>query len=118
MSALNTGQWPEGKKGALIPELARHQRDLERLCRRHQVRRLDLFGSASTGTYRPGKSDLDFLVEFQEIPHGGCADAYFGLLEDLKELFGRPVDLLIASAIRSPRFREKVERTRTLLYDA
>jgi uncharacterized protein with HEPN domain len=35
------------------------------LCRRFGVRRLDLFGSAATGRFDPGSSDLDFLVEFE-----------------------------------------------------
>ncbi|HVT05551.1 MAG TPA: nucleotidyltransferase domain-containing protein, partial [Thermoanaerobaculia bacterium] len=63
----------------MIPELARHQVELERLCRCHHVQRLDLFGSAAAGTYRPGESDLDFLVEFEPLPPGAYADTYFGL---------------------------------------
>jgi predicted nucleotidyltransferase len=35
------------------------------LCRRFGVRRLELFGSAVKGTFDPGTSDLDFLVEFE-----------------------------------------------------
>lgn len=92
--------------------------ELEALCRRYRVRRLELFGSAATGVERPGQSDLDFLVEFEPLPPGAYADAYFGLLEDLERLFGRPVDLIVASAIRNPYFRESVERTRTMLYAA
>ena len=46
--------------------------ELDQLCRRYGVLRLDLFGSAATGRYRPEESDLDFLVEFQPLP----ADAY------------------------------------------
>jgi hypothetical protein len=92
--------------------------ELEALCRRYRVRRLELFGSAATGVERPGQSDFDFLVEFEPLPPGAYADAYFGLLEDLERLFGRPVDLIVASAIRNPYFRESVERTRTMLYAA
>ncbi len=102
----------------MIPELARHQVELERLCRRHQVQRLDLFGSAAAGTYRPGESDLDFLVEFEPLPPGAYADTYFGLLEALERLFGHPVDLVVASAIKNPYFRQSVERTKAPLYAA
>jgi predicted nucleotidyltransferase len=100
----------------MIPELARHQVELELLCRRYHVQRLDLFGSAAAGTYRPGESDLDFLVEFEPLSPGTYADNYFGLLEDLERLFGQPVDLVVASAIRNPYFRQSVERTRAPLY--
>jgi len=98
--------------------LAQHRTELEALCRRYGVRRLEVFGSAAAGQERPGESDLDFLVEFGPLPPGGYADAYFGLLESMEALYGTPVDLVVASAIRNPFFLQSVERTRTLLYAA
>ena len=81
--------------------------------------RLELFGSAATGHYHPAKSDLDFVVDFQaEALAEGFADAYFGLLEELELLFGRPVDLVVGSAIRNPYFLQSVEETRTSIYEA
>ena len=76
-----------------------------------------MFGSAATGSYRPEDSDFDFVVEFQptETP-GARADAYFGLLEALEELFGRSVDLVIGSAIKNPYFLESVEESRQSIY--
>jgi uncharacterized protein len=88
---------------------------LEALCRKHGVRRLSLFGSAIREDFHQGASDLDFLVEFDAPP---TADSYFGLLEDLQELFHLPIDLLIESAIRNPYFRESVEKSKTSLYAA
>lgn len=95
-----------------------HKAEIEALCRRYHVRRLELFGSAASGQGRPGDSDFDFLVEFAPLPPGAYADAYFGLLEALQSLSGRAVDLVIASAIKNPYFRQSVERTKTLLYAA
>jgi len=95
-----------------------HRTELEALCRRYGVRRLELFGSAAAEQDRHGESDLDFLVEFGPFPPGAYADAYFGLRESLEALFGRPADLVVASAIRNPYFRQAVERTKTLLYAA
>ena len=92
--------------------------ELKRLCLIYGVRRLDLFGSASTGLYDPDKSDLDFLVEFQPAALNAYADAYFGFLEALGRLFGRPVDLVVESAIRNPYFLQSVEQTRTPIYEA
>jgi len=91
---------------------------LEALCRSYGVRRLEVFGSSATGLAGNDEGDLDFLVEFQSLPRGGYADAYFGLLESLEALYGRPVDLVVPSAIRNPFFLQSVERTRTLLYAA
>ncbi len=98
--------------------LNEHRRELEDLCRSHHVRRLDLFGSATSDRYRPGVSDLDFLVEFEPLLEGRYADTYFDLLESLERLFGRPVDLVVADAIRNPYFRQSVDQTKALLYAA
>jgi len=92
--------------------------ELATLCRRYGVRRLELFGSAARGDDEPGRSDLDFLVDFDVPPATGYADTYFGLLEELERLFTRRVDLVVASTIRNPYFRASVERTKTLLYAA
>jgi len=100
------------------PELARHQEALERLCRQFRVRRLELFGSAATGRYRPGESDVDFLVEFEPLPPGAYADAYFGLLEALETLLARPIDLVMASAIENPYFQQSVDETKVLIFAA
>jgi uncharacterized protein len=98
--------------------LSQYHAEIEALCRRYRVRRLELFGSAAIGGDRVGESDLDFLVEFDPLPQGMYSDAYFGLREALQGLSGRPVDLVVASAIRNPYFRQSVERTKTLLYAA
>ena len=102
----------------MIPTIEERADELKRLCLTYGVRRLDLFGSASTGLYDPDESDLDFLVEFQPAALNAYADAYFGLLEALGRLFGRPVDLVVESAIKNPYFLQAVEQTRTLIYEA
>lgn len=102
----------------MIAAISRRTSELEQLCERHHVQRLDLFGSATSDSHRKNDSDLDFLVEFQPLPPGAYADAYFGLLEALEALFGGPVDLVVDSAIQNPYFRQRVEETRTPLYAA
>ncbi len=64
--------------------------------RRYGVRRLGLFGSSARdqGTET---SDLDFVVEFERKSF----DAYMDLKVYLEELFGCPVDLVLADAIKA-----------------
>lgn len=100
----------------MIPKLAERRADLDRLCREHHVRRLKLFGSAATGHFKPDQSDLDFLIEFGPLSSSEYANAYFGLRESLEALFGCPVDLVAASTIKNPYFRQSIEQTKTLLY--
>lgn len=102
----------------MIPAVADRATEIDALCRRYHVEQLALFGSAATGEYDDEKSDLDFLVEFQPPAFDDYANAYFGLLEALEELFGVPIDLVVRSAIKNPYFLQSVELTRTPLYEA
>jgi predicted nucleotidyltransferase len=100
---------------ALVQE---RRAEIDELCRRHGVRRLEVFGSAGGLWFEPARSDIDFLVEFAEHEDGRYADAYFGLAESLERVFGDPVDLVVASAVTNPFFLEHIARTRTLVYAA
>ena len=101
----------------LYARLDAHRDRIAALCKRHHVRRLDLFGSTAMGSDTEG-SDYDFLVEFESLPPGGYADAYFGLLEDLQVLLGSPVELVVERAIRNPYFLQAVAAQREELYAA
>ena len=91
---------------------------IDEICRRFHVRRLELFGSAATEGFDPLRSDVDFLVDFEPLVQGQHADAYFGLRAALESLFARPIDLVMTRAIRNRYFLEAIEPTRTLLYAA
>ncbi len=88
------------------------------LCRRYRVRRLDLFGSATGDRFDPGRSDVDFVLEYLPEAKELYPDVYFGLKEDLEALLGRHVDLVMINAVRNPYFREELEETRVQLYAA
>lgn len=87
------------------------------LCRRFGVRRLELFGSATTNAFDPQRSDLDLLVEFDDDTRL-LFDRYFGLKEALESLYGRCVDLVTVGPLKNPYFVEAVNKTRQLLYAA
>ena len=95
-----------------------NRRAIEALCRKHHVAKLELFGSAATGQFDVASSDVDFLVEFEPLEPGPLADAYFGLLADLQQLLGRPVDLVTPKAIRNRYFLRAINETRRPLYAA
>ena len=92
--------------------------ELNQLCERFKIRRLELFGSAADGTFDPETSDLDFLVEFLPLNPGEHFDAYFGLLEALQALFQRRIDLVETGAMRNPYFIRRVNESRTTIYAA
>ena len=94
------------------------EKQIRALCRKHHVRRLDLFGSATRDDFDPQRSDLDFLVEFQPTTPKEHADAFWGLLFGLEDLFARKIDLVEREPIRNPYFLEELEQTRVGLYAA
>lgn len=93
-------------------------RDLEALCRRFGVRRLELFGSATGPRFDPERSDLDFLVDLEPSPGLEYADAYFGFKDAVEARFGHPVQLVSRRSLRNPFFLESIARNRRLLYAA
>jgi len=82
------------------------------------VRRLDLFGSAVGTAFDVDSSDVDVLVDFAVGPGFDYFSTYFDLKEGLERILGRPVDLVSATSIRNPYFKQQVLDTRELLYAA
>jgi len=90
---------------------------LAAFCKRWKVEELALFGSAARTDFSP-QSDIDLLVSF--APH-----SEWGLFEhiqmklELKELFGREVDLVTRRALeqsRNPLLRAEILNSAKVLY--
>lgn len=103
---------------ALPAEIESHRAEIDQLCVRFGVRRLELFGSAASGAFDPAHSDIDFLVEFDADRPIGALEQYFGFKEALEALFGRAVDLVEQGASSNRYFLESVNKSRRLLYAA
>ncbi len=95
-----------------------HRPELVELCRKYRVRRLDVFGSAARGDFNEHSSDVDLLVEFDDMPHADRADAYLGFLMAVEALLRRRVDLVELGAVRNPYLRQGIEESRELVYAA
>jgi len=102
----------------MVAVVEEHRSQIDALCRKYQVVRLELFGSAARGDFRPGQSDLDFFVEFQALGWKGSFKRYMGLKLDLEDLLGRPVDLVEPKTIVNPYFSQVATRYRALVYAA
>ena len=98
------------------PVIVEKRSQIEQLCRRFGVTRLDLFGSATSDESPDDRSDFDFLVEFGFDGKVNALDTYFGLKEELEALLGRPVDLVMPTALKNPYFRAAFDRQRKPLY--
>ena len=98
--------------------IARHRAEIEALCRRYHVRKLELFGSAASGEFDPDTSDIDFLVTFEDLDPAVYADAYLGFYESLTTLFDHRIELVSETAITNPYLLESIRGNRQTLYAA
>ena len=102
----------------MIAIITRNKEQLDAICKKNQVAELYLFGSAVSKNFSEN-SDLDFAVTFHDsltpLEHG---DAFFSLLEDLENLFGKSIDLLSYRVVKNPIFKEELDRTKVSLYAA
>jgi uncharacterized protein len=104
----------------VIHSLIKERRaELEVLCRKYNVARLEVFGSAARGDdFDPSRSDADFLVEFQPASGLRPLEEFFGLKSALSALLERPVDLVDAAAIKNPFILRSINLTRETVYAA
>ncbi len=69
-------------------------------------------GEASQG------SDLDLLVQFEEMPPAEYATHYFGLLHELQDALGTEVDLLTPGGVTRPSLKRNIHEESVLVYEA
>lgn len=85
------------------PLIENHREQIVKLAKLRGAKSIGLFGSMATNR-ATALSDVDFLVEMEA---GTSAFALGGLLKDLEELLGRPVDMTTPKALH-PAIREKI----------
>jgi uncharacterized protein len=77
--------------------LRERRADLLAAAARRGASNLRVFGSVARGDDDDGRSDVDFLVDFE--PTRSLVDVA-GLILDLQEILGVPVDVVEASTLR------------------
>jgi predicted nucleotidyltransferase len=87
-----------------------------KLCDKHKVKELYIFGSALTDKFKES-SDIDLLIQFDQIELLDYFDNYMDFKEELEKLLKRPIDLVENQAIRNPIFRIIVDREKKLVYE-
>ena len=75
-----------------------------------------MFGSAARGDFNEHSSDVDLLVEFDDMPHADRADAYLGFLMAVEALLRRWVVIVELGAVRNSYLRLGIEESRELVY--
>ncbi len=102
----------------MIPLIAHKLDAISALCRKYGVVNMHLFGSAVGHDFEPGRSDVDLLVDFGSMDGYAKAHAYFDLLDELREVLGTEVDLVMVGAVKNRYIVADIERTKQMLYAA
>lgn len=92
-----------------------HNKDIQNLCKAHKVKSLYAFGSVLTDKFN-NESDVDFIVDFQQLDVLDYGDNYYDLKFSLENILKRNVDLLEEKAIKNPYFRKTVNQNKKLIY--
>ncbi len=91
------------------------EKELTRLCRELDAKSLSVFGSALNDNFIKGKSDLDFLVEFDV----STFDLFFNFRDRLSRLFKyEKVDLITVGSLKNNIVKEEIFASRKILYAA
>jgi hypothetical protein len=87
---------------------------IEAFCRKWGIREFSLFGSVLTDEFRPD-SDVDVLAVYDEDSRTDL----FGHMhaeQELAEMFGRKVDLVMKDAVKNPFRRRHILDRREIVY--
>ncbi len=85
-------------------------------CRKWKVTELALFGSVLREDFGP-ESDVDVLVDLAP-GHGLDLFDWVEMIDELKDLFGREVDLVSKRGLRNPFRRHRILTTREVIHAA
>ncbi len=85
-------------------------------CRKWRIAEFALFGSVLRDDFRPD-SDVDVLVRLQP-DHGLSLFDWADMIEELKLMFGRSVDLVDRDELRNPFRRHSILTNQQVIYAA
>ena len=88
---------------------------IRELCKKHKVANLFVFGSVLTDRFTKG-SDIDFIVDFNDVDLYDYADNYFDFKFSLEDILNRDVDLLEDKAVKNPYLRKSIDSSKQLVY--
>lgn len=90
--------------------------EISHFCRRWKIAEFALFGSVLREDFGPD-SDIDVLIEFSEDAHWSLYK-WVDMIAELKEIFGRDVDLVSKRGLRNPFRRDTILKSREVVHAA
>ena len=95
--------------------LSTYNQQIVELCKSCNVKSLSVFGSIVTAGFSL-KSDIDFIVDFQDQDPLKYAENYFDLKFHLQDLLKRQIDLLESKSLRNPYLSKQIHSNKVAIY--
>ena len=92
------------------------QKKIEKFCLKWGISEMALFGSVLSDDFR-SDSDIDVLVSFKDDAGWGLFD-FVDMIDELKAIFGRKVDLVEKDSLRNPFRRQAILTGNEVIYAA
>ena len=89
---------------------------IEAFCKKWKIVEFSIFGSVLRQDFSP-KSDVDVLISFEADIPWSLFD-WVDMIEELKGILGREVDLVEKSGLRNPFRRHEILNSRQVIYAA
>jgi uncharacterized protein len=89
--------------------------DVRSILKKHKVKRAYAFGSVCTDRFH-AQSDIDLLIRFERIPSNQYAENYWSLEDELKDILGRNIDLIVEKQLKNPYLIKVLNQTKTEIY--
>jgi predicted nucleotidyltransferase len=96
----------------MVPLIQNNIKSIQRILKKHNVKRAFVFGSACTQNFNDD-SDVDIIVAFQKRYFDDYIDNYISLESELSKLFQREVDIVAEETIQNPYFIQSINQTKT-----
>lgn len=93
-----------------------NQERIKEFCQRWKIAEFSLFGSVLRDDFNP-ESDIDVLISFEPDVPWSLFD-WVDMVDELKIIFGREVDLVETSGLRNPFRRKEILSRRQVIYAA
>ena len=100
----------------MTSKLEINQEVIQEFCRRWKITEFSLFGSVLREDFTP-ESDVDVLISFEPDIPWSLFD-WMDMVDELKSIFGRDVDLVEKSGLRNPFRRHEILTHRQVIYAA
>ena len=88
---------------------------IKKICKKYNVISLYIFGSVTKDSFNDN-SDIDFIVEFGDIPLLEYGENFFNLKFELEDLLKRKVDLIETDTIENPYFLKELSETKEQIF--